>query len=482
MKQLSLAAIAIGLCANALAQSVTVTIPANNPNDATCPISYLENADSVICHLWTNTGITVTQGQTITINANGFWNYGMGPLIVDGDDLNDNYDMFFGNYIHGGLIGYIGSNPTQNHYPGNSDSCVFFPQSSGYWQIGACSQYVCPIGGMLWLGMNDDANTGSSGDNSGEVQATVFFGYGATNSSADADRPDLSAAEIRNNTFYFSIDYSRHSIWAVYASSDLINWSLMDAVNLDGTGGASSMSQGISGYDNHIFHNPIGVPYRFYKLCNGSSSSRVIGFTRMTVPSNSLSAIANQVDNLGGGTYNRQSGNSLNALFNPMPDGSVLPANTQIYKMNSGQTFDIYTWNNGSWSPNGNATLNPGEAVFVRSPSNSPVYLTFAGLVEEGTLSYSLVSGWNLMSPKAPQAGPIATVLGYTPVTDDDFIFWDVANQEWRDYIFWSGRWLDTDSNVFSSTSPVISVGQGVYVYKYAATNWTREFKATITQ
>jgi hypothetical protein len=49
------------------------------------------------------------------------------------------------------LIAYVGSDPFQGQSYGTS----FFPQSSGYWEIGSSNQFTSTNSGELWLGVND---------------------------------------------------------------------------------------------------------------------------------------------------------------------------------------------------------------------------------------------------------------------------------------------------------------------------------------
>lgn len=127
--------------------------------------------------LWTDTGLTVTNGQTIAITASGAWwtgsntNQHCGP---DGDtSVGDEYDLFLTSTApskHGELIAFVGPDPKQ----GDKWGTTFFPQpvGAGYWAIGSSATFTSDRNGKLWLGINDGAQSKAVGDNGGFV-ATV---------------------------------------------------------------------------------------------------------------------------------------------------------------------------------------------------------------------------------------------------------------------------------------------------------------------
>ena len=163
--------------------------------------------------------------------------------------------------------------------------------------------------------------------------------------------PYLSGAAISSNTFSFQIGFGpTNSTWNVSQSVDLTNWFSLGEVTLDSSGSGSFTNSNIT-----------GLTHQFYKLDDGSCCSKAIGFERVTVSHGSTgstnSFIADQLE---------APVNTLDGLFNPtMPDGTNLPDNTLIQKWNGSQWL-TYSWTNGiGWSPNGNATLNPGEAAFI---------------------------------------------------------------------------------------------------------------------
>jgi len=128
--------------------------------------------------LWTDTGIALTAGQNVTISATGSWNWGQarsnfGP---DGDPnffsgSGDEFE-FFDVVDHGRLLGFVGSDP----YQGQGGNGSFYPQTSGYISVGSGQSFAAHYAGELWLGFNDDAVSGATGDNSGQVSATITVG------------------------------------------------------------------------------------------------------------------------------------------------------------------------------------------------------------------------------------------------------------------------------------------------------------------
>lgn len=124
--------------------------------------------------LWTDTGLTVSNGDTVTITASGTWNYGAGPLGPDGYLPCCNWDLFMANppALQGELIAFVGPDPYQGHWGDGS----FFPRTTGYWDIGSSGSFISSTGGKLWLGFNDDAVSRAVGDNSGSVTASIAVG------------------------------------------------------------------------------------------------------------------------------------------------------------------------------------------------------------------------------------------------------------------------------------------------------------------
>jgi hypothetical protein len=202
-------------------------------------------------------------------------------------------------------------------------------------------------------------------------------------------------------------------------------------------------------------------PEGFYLLSCGTNCWRPTGYLRTQVPALGWALVANQLD---------APMNTLNGLFNPMPDGTTLPNGTQIsVQTTSGSwTFTNYTWNAGSWSAGGNtATLSPGQGFWVTNASASPVTITFAGLVRQGSLTNQIPHYERIYSSMVPQAGRLSTDLGYVPKAGDEVYIWDLAKQTYDIYSY-SGAW--------SPSEPSLALGQSFALVPAAANTWPRTF------
>ncbi len=126
--------------------------------------------------LWTDTGVKVMKGQTVSISASGTWNTGNGECGPDGEDttLSDLFLTPDAPSKHGELIAFVGPQST-DPYQGNWGNGSFFPQptGAGYWAIGSSATFTVDRDGELWLGINDDAVSKVVDDNTGSL-ATVI--------------------------------------------------------------------------------------------------------------------------------------------------------------------------------------------------------------------------------------------------------------------------------------------------------------------
>jgi hypothetical protein len=133
--------------------------------------------------LWTESGCTVEVGDLVDITASGSWNPGGAPCGPDGYSASyrDWYDNFYDanaspSYEHAMLIAFVGEDPYKpdgDHDWGQSIWPAPVGDGGGYWPIGSQFQFTSDRRGKLWLGFNDDANTGAIGDNTGNVTANI---------------------------------------------------------------------------------------------------------------------------------------------------------------------------------------------------------------------------------------------------------------------------------------------------------------------
>lgn len=156
--------------------------------------------------------------------------------------------------------------------------------------------------------------------------------------------------------------------------------------------------------------------------------------------------------------------NTLAGLF---PNG---PAGVSVLKWSGG--WDAYYFDDLDlvWYPNGNATLNPGEAAVIRS--DSATTLTFVGEVLQGNLINPLPAAevYGARASMVPQAGLLATDLKFPSEANDAILKW---NGGWNSYTF------DDLDLVWYPNEPSFAVGEGFMVLKGAgatATAWTRNF------
>jgi hypothetical protein len=128
-------------------------------------------ADVQAISLWADTNLRVTNGWRVLVTATGTWSWSANQTFgPDGDpNTTTTADLFYSGARHAALIGYLGTDPYQGHWRDGS----FFPQATGYLNIGSSNLFTADRTGELWLGFNDDAVTGGTNDNSGFIAAQV---------------------------------------------------------------------------------------------------------------------------------------------------------------------------------------------------------------------------------------------------------------------------------------------------------------------
>jgi hypothetical protein len=152
--------------------------------------------------------------------------------------------------------------------------------------------------------------------------------------------------------------------------------------------------------------------------------------------------------------------NTVGSLISNVPDG------TTIYKY-TGAGYDINAFEFGEWG-NPGMTLEPGEGAFISVPGTADVNLTFVGEVPQGALTTALPKGLSIKASQVPQTGAIDTVLGF-PAEDGDTIYkWNTTTKNYDGAVFEFGSW--------APASPVVNVGESVFVNKVNAGTWTRNF------
>jgi hypothetical protein len=193
-------------------------------------------------------------------------------------------------------------------------------------------------------------------------------------------------------------------------------------------------------------------------------SVNVVGYVNKVLAGNGkYTAVANPLNN---------TNNTLSALFGGA--GTGLPNGSQVLKWSPGAgNFTIYTktpfvpgWTGGGES----ATLNPGEGCLIFIPAASGNYTnTFVGEVLQGSLTNSLLAGYQLVGNKVPVSADVAT-LGFAPGAGSQLLKWNTGSQNWDVYtktIFGLG---------WSPSVPSLDVAEGFMVNANAPYNWVRNF------
>jgi hypothetical protein len=88
----------------------------------------------------------------------------------------------------------------------------------------------------------------------------------------------------------------------------------------------------------------------------------------------------------------------------------------------------------------------------------------------QGSLSNPLPANFSIKSSQVPQAGTVATLLGF-PAADGDTIYQFVPSATGGAYVIHT-----LDLGEWSGGEPNIAVGESFFSKKVAAGNWTRTF------
>jgi hypothetical protein len=182
-------------------------------------------------------------------------------------------------------------------------------------------------------------------------------------------------------------------------------------------------------------------------------SLNVVGYINITVPANQYVMIANQLN-----TTNNSIGNVLATAA----DGAI------FQKFAAGYSAYVYDATVPGWTPDGNATLNPGEGGFFKSPVATTV--TFVGEVLQGNLTNTLPVGtYAIRSSIVPQAGT-ATAL-FIPGEDGDIL--QLFHAGYSAFVY------DATVPGWTPSEPNIGVGDAFFYKKAPGStqpNWIRNF------
>ncbi len=183
-------------------------------------------------------------------------------------------------------------------------------------------------------------------------------------------------------------------------------------------------------------------------------SQNAVGYVNLALKPG-FQLICNPLDN------KAANGNTVSNLFAPCPDG------TTVYVFDkAAQKFNTIGKEFGEWS-NPNALLLPGDGAFVLLPPAVNVTVTAVGDVKQGTLTWPIIKGLQIVSSQVPQAGKIQADLKYTPEEGDTVYQFDVTAQKYLTRSYEFGAW---------SLEPTLAVGEAVFLLSPNPKSWNRTF------
>jgi hypothetical protein len=184
-------------------------------------------------------------------------------------------------------------------------------------------------------------------------------------------------------------------------------------------------------------------------IAQGNSISvNVAAYCTVTVPANSSVLIANPF-------YAR-----TNTLANVIPHP---PPGSQFFKFRPTGGFTAYAFGQDSkWTPNGNATLYPGEGGFFQNPTSSPLTLTFMGSCPTRDLTNTVPAGFAIYS--APRAGKVTTDLGFPAEPGDQIMTYGPSG--YTTYTF------DGSTLNWTPSEPALGLGGAFFCRKSAPGIW----------
>jgi len=196
-------------------------------------------------------------------------------------------------------------------------------------------------------------------------------------------------------------------------------------------------------------------------------SVNAVGYVNKTIPANGFAMVSNPL---------KAATNTIDALFAGVPDG------TQVYIYTPGTGYTVGTFDSldNSFGAAGKTTLLPGDGVFVKNPSASPLTITFVGEVPQGTLTKAMVAGFQIVSSQVPQAGtPAELSFPHTAaqgLTAGDqvykFVTQDPTPANNQKYLVATFDDLGDDFD-----KPLtFDVGEAVFVKLAKPVTWTRQF------
>jgi hypothetical protein len=130
------------------------------------------------------------------------------------------------------------------------------------------------------------------------------------------------------------------------------------------------------------------------------------------------------------------------------------------------------------WQYGGFITVNPGQSLWFENPFTTNLTLTFVGTVPTGSLTNTIVTGFNMVSSILPMSGDLVTnsLSLFTNATKKDAIYvWDPVGVTYDTYN-WSVA-LGWASNGVSTHPVIPNVGEGFwYQTGNGPINWVENY------
>jgi hypothetical protein len=164
-------------------------------------------------------------------------------------------------------------------------------------------------------------------------------------------------------------------------------------------------------------------------------------------------------------------GNKIKTLFTGLPEGSSVNKYVRPTGCGAGGYETTRSVSFGSFMPDGELLLAPGEGAFIWLEGTAAVTVTFVGDVKQGSLSTPICVGFNMVSSQVPQAGTL-TELGFVASEGDSVYQHDKGVGYKTTQVFSFGTWSP-------GPEPTIGVGEAFWVDRVATDgkNWDRTFK-----
>jgi hypothetical protein len=189
-------------------------------------------------------------------------------------------------------------------------------------------------------------------------------------------------------------------------------------------------------------------------------SVNAVGYVNKTIPANGFALVSNPLN---------AADNSIDKLF------AGVPAGTQVYVYTVGKGYTVGTFDDldNSFGTVGTTKLEPGQGVFVRNPTATPLTITFVGEVMQGTLTVPMVAGLQIVSSKVPQAGTPAE-LSFPNKAAQGLTAGDQLYKFGADQKYTVATFDDLDDNWDKPVT--FDVGEAVFVKLAKPVTWTRQF------